>query len=361
MLRTFNFKKVNDSVDAVVEQALELARQVYENKISDTYKEDNINVLKGMGKFMTEGTRFEKAYEDKGLALFSNPQVYRSGAVRENFNLVISQIVSAIVPEVVNADFARYIAEVHQVGFGDTARFLIESNDLFRVNMKAEGVRKGVDQPIFDNELTVNAHPYSVDTSVDFYHIASGVFNIGSFGVRIAKSFQAFIFINAVKGMTEAATKFGTSYSANGVTPELFGDLRDKVSAANGGAQVVAIGTRVALSNLSLEGNFQVQIGEEMNKVGYLDQYLGVPLIGLDNVIVPGTTNSTNVKLALSNDIIYLVPMMGDRPVKIVFEGDQISVEFDPAHTADSRYGISVEMRIGVAAICGSKYGIINL
>lgn len=166
--------------------------------------------------------------------------------------------------------------------------------------------------------------------------------------------------MKAVKGMTEAATKFGSAYSANGVTPELFGDLRDKVSAANGGAQVVAIGTRVALSHLSLEGNFQVQIGEEMNKVGYLDQYLGVPLIALANPLVPGTTNST-AKLALSNDVIYLVPMMGDRPVKIVFEGDEITVAFDPTHTSDKRYGISVEMRIGVAAICGSKYGIINL
>lgn len=59
--------------------------------------------------------------------------------------------------------FSRFIAEVHQVGYGETARFIIESNDLFKVNSKAEGVRKGVDQPIFDDEITVNARPCTID------------------------------------------------------------------------------------------------------------------------------------------------------------------------------------------------------
>lgn len=166
MLQLFNYKHTNDSLDAIVDQALSLARQTYEGKKSEDYTEINNSVLKGVGKYITSGTQFEKAYEEKGLSLFKNPQVTRNTAVRENFNVVISQIVTAIVPEVVNDAFSRFIAEVHQVGFGDTARFIIQSNDLFRVNMKAEGVRKGVDQPIFDNEITVNAQAYTIDKIV---------------------------------------------------------------------------------------------------------------------------------------------------------------------------------------------------
>lgn len=182
----------------------------------------------------------------------------------------------------------------------------------------------------------------------------------GNFGLKIALSYRAFIFTSAIKGMAKAVTEFGNAYAANGVTPELFGDLREKVSAANGGMGVIAIGTAVALSSLSLQGNYQVEIGEEMNKVGYLDQYLGVPLMALNNPVVPGTVNG-DVKLALDNKKIYLVPVAGDRPVKIVFEGNEVAVNFDPEHTSDKRYGISVEYRFGVSAVCGSKYGIINL
>jgi hypothetical protein len=123
---------------------------------------------------------------------------------------------------------------------------------------------------------------------------------------------------------------------------------------------VVAIGTAVALSSVTLQGNFQVEIGEEMNKVGYLDQYLGVPLVALKNVLVPGTTN-TSATLALADNKIYMVPVAGDRPVKILFEGNEASVEFDPEHSSDSRYGITVSLRAAVSAICGAKYGLITL
>jgi len=97
-----------------------------------------------------------------------------------------------------------------------------------------------------------------------------------------------------------------------------------------------------------------------MNKVGYLDQYLGVPLIALKNVLIPGTTNST-ADLVLDDHIIYLVPVAGDRPVKIVFEGNEVSVAYDPEHTSDVRYGLTITLRVGVSAICGAKYGTIAI
>ena len=97
-----------------------------------------------------------------------------------------------------------------------------------------------------------------------------------------------------------------------------------------------------------------------MNKVGYLTQYLGTPVVALKNVMVPGTVNGT-ADLVLNDKKIYLVPAAGQRPVKIVFEGEEVSVTFNPDETSDKRYGISVELRVGIAAVCGQKYGTINL
>lgn len=353
-------KSADESFNSLVDCTLDLARNCYEGNKPSDYESKNKELLEAMGKKAVEGTRYEADFEVEGLKLYNRPMVKTNGTVRDNFNAVIAQVVNAIVPEVVNDTFSKFIAEVHQVGYGETARFIIESNDLFKVNSKAEGVRKGVDQPMFDDEITVNAHPITIDAAIDWYPFAAGVFDMGNFALKIGRSFMAYIFLKAVKGMTQATTEFGAAYTVNGVSPELFGKLRERVSAANGGMHVLAIGTAVALSHCSLEGNFQVEIGEEMNKVGYLDQYLGVPLIGLRNVLVPGTTNG-DAELVLPDNIIYMIPVGGAKPVKIVFEGDEIAVSYDPEHTSDKRYGISIEMRVGVEAVLGAKYGTIIL
>lgn len=361
MRKIFNYTRTEDeSFNTLVDCTLDLARASFEGKKPADYEAKNRELLEGIGKKMAEGTRYDAKYEAEGLAIYKNPMVNKNTQVRENFDAVLSQVITCIVPEVVNEQFANYIAEVHQVGWGETARFEIESNDLFKVNSKAEGVRKGVDQPMFDDEVTVHAHPITIDAAIDWYPFAAGVFDMGNFALKIARSFAAYIFLKAVKGMTQATTAYGAAYKTNGVTPTLWGTLKQRVEAANGGMGVVAIGTAVALSNVSLSGNYQVQIGEEMNKVGYLDQYLGTPLIGIHNVLIPGTTN-TSADLALPDDVIYMVPVAGARPVKILFEGEQISVAFNPDNTSDRRYGISIEMRVGVAAICGVKYGTIEL
>lgn len=361
MLKYFEYNRSTDAeFNSVVDGALDLARQSYEGRKSADYAEKNVLLIDSMLKKSIEGTRYEAQFEAEGRAMFNNPMVRNNSTFRDNFNAVISQIVTAIVPEVVNDTFSRYIAEIHQVGFGETGRFLIESNDLFRVNAKAEGVRKGVDQPMYNNEITVNARPYEISTHIDFYPLVAGVFDMGNYALKIGRSFAAHIFLKAIKGMTEATTEFGEAYAANGVTPEDFGTLRDRVSAANGGMGVIALGTTVALSHLTLDGNFQVEIGEEMNKVGYLSQYLGTPVVALRNVLVPGTTNDKAL-LALDDKKIYLVPAAGDRPVKIVFEGNEVTVAYDPDHSSDSRYGLTLSMRYGISAICGAKFGLINL
>ena len=357
---TYNRQIGDEAFNNLVDCTLDLARASFEGKKAADYEEKNKELLTAMGKQAVQHTPYEALYETEGLQSFNRSMVRNNQAVRDNFNAVLAQVVTAIVPEVVNDEYERYIAEIHQVGYGETARFQIESNDLFKVNQKAEGVRKGVDQPMYDNEYTVNAHPIEISTHIDWYPFAAGVFDMGNFALKIARSFSAYIFLKAIKGMAAAETKFGAAYAANGVTPTLWGTLKQRVRAANGGMNVIAIGTEVALSNVDRGGNFQVEIGEEMNKVGYLDQYLSTPLIALKNVLVPGTTNGS-ATLALSDKKIYFIPVAGDKPVKIVFEGNEVAVTYEPKETSDVRMGITVTMRVGIAAICGSKFGIITL
>lgn len=163
MKKYFEYNRSTEDFNDVVDSALELARATYENKKPADYMDKNKILLENLGKYGVQGTRYEAEFEASGLEIYKKPMVGKNLSVRENFDAVIAQIVTCIVPEVVNDAFEGFIAEIKQVGFGETARFIIESNDLFKVNSKAEGVRKGVDQPMFDKEITLSAHPITVD------------------------------------------------------------------------------------------------------------------------------------------------------------------------------------------------------
>ena len=260
-MEMYTYAHRGDASDGIADGALLLAKAQLGNP-KDFRTEDYAAKVKSLdealGKYITTNTPFQADFEKNGLEIFKNPLVNQSLYVRENFNAVVSQVVSPIVPLTVNNVFERFLAETKQIGYGETARFIIESNDLFKVNSKGEGVRGGVAQPMYNNELVVNPHPYEISTSVDWYALAAGVFDIGSFGLKIGRSFESHIFLKIIAAMVSATTQFGANYTTNGVTPTLWGTLREKVSAANGGMQVIAIGTAVALSHVSLEGNFQI-------------------------------------------------------------------------------------------------------
>lgn len=371
MIKMFSYNKAGLDASAIniVEGTLELARQAYENKKAADYNEKNSFICGAMANYAIAGTKFEARLEgiedeekkiEAARKLFEDATVRNNPTVHANFAIILAQVINAINPEVSNDIFTRFIAETRQIGYGDTATFQIESNDLFAVKDQAEGIRRTVDQPMWDDEITVPTHRVSLSSHIDWYPFAAGRFDMGYFAVKIAKSFAAYIFVKAIKGMVAATAEFGAAYQAAGVSVQNWGTLQQRVKAANGGMNVIAIGTPIALAAANLGGNYQVMIGEEMNKVGYLDQYLNTPLVAIDNVLAAGAVNSTGA-LLIPDDVIYMIPVAGDKPVKIVFEGNQTTVSDDPEKTSDERYGITVSLRLGVSAVCGSKFGTINL
>ena len=168
---SYNAASVDASAIDIIEGTLALARQTYDAVKDTDYSEKNKVLCGAMAKYAIADTKFAARIADlpkeeqnaAALKLFSESMVRNNVQVRSNFEIVLAQVINAIVPEVSNDIFSRFIAEVRQVGFGDTADFKIESNDLFAVKEIAEGVRRGVDQPMYDDEITVHAHPIAID------------------------------------------------------------------------------------------------------------------------------------------------------------------------------------------------------
>ena len=358
MFTAYNFHEGTQEFNDIINSAVELTRCEYEGiKV-----EDKATKLKDLNAAITKYCFTKTRYENDETATLKNPQVNHDPIVRSNFDAVIAEIINAVAPAVASADYAEFFADVQQVGWGETARFIIHSNDLFKVNEIAEGVGRGTLQPIYDDEITVNTGKVEVATSIDFYQVASGVFDWGVLGAKLGKSIAAYVFLKIVAAMTSAASQLG-GYTASGFSDANWINLEQLVSAANGGnVAVYGIGTLKALNAVipSTVG-LQYGLGKEIVDKGHLDKYLGAKLIPIDQVLVPGTINSATPKFAIPDNIIYVIAAAKDKPAKVVYEGDQIVVEHSEKETTDRKYTISIQMRIGTAAIVGSKFGILTL
>lgn len=363
MITVFNYRQSDDEIfNTIVDGVAESIRFTLEEKRDDKYDEMQRAICSNIAKYIVKDTpRYAKDFEQKGSEILKNGNVTRNQTVRDNFNAVIAQIINVAIPTTTSKVFGDSFMEMHQVGWGDTARFLISSNDLFQVNEIAEGVLRGVLQPIYNDEITVNCGTMEVATSIDWYAVASGNFDWGMFGKRAGASFGGYILLKAIGALASATTDLGAAYTAAGVTTTQWSTIVERVSSANGGATVYGLGTLNALNKaIPSEVGLQYGLGTEVAKEGFLDKYLGARLVPIDQVIVPGTVNST-AQLAIPNDTIYLIATDQYKPVKVVFEGDSVVVENVPNRTSDKTYTVSMQMKIGVAAVVGSKFGTITL
>lgn len=362
MLKMYNYNRKSDEFNYIVDEAVQFAAAQLQNKTIENREERLSNLNEAIVKYCVSGTRFEAEYETKGAKVFNDPRVQKNNDVLENFNAIIAEIINPILPMVSNEDFIRFFADVRQIGWGDTARFIVKSNELYKVNDVAEGVLRGTMQIIHDNEVTINTKNVEIVTEVDFYQVASLNFDFGDFGLRAARSFEQYIFLKVIAALSAATGVNGAIYSASGFSKANWSTIAQKVSAANGGTPVWAIGSLGALNNVvPAETGLQMGLGQRLADEGFLEKFMGVRLVCLDPAFATPYGVNVNGDLAFADDEIYFIGVGAYKPIGIVYEGDTLVVERDYTHTPDKTYRIKIGMRVGVGAILGSKFGLLEL
>lgn len=361
MMTMYSYKHGTQEFNDIIDEAKFFAIAKMNKEVIADLAERVANHDAAIVRYCVAGTRFEKEFEEKGLEICKDPRFQKNTDVLENYNVVIAEIINAILPEVAARDLIAPFAEIRQVGWGDTAKFIVESNELYKVNEIAEGVNRGVLQPIFNNEVTVNTVKTEVAASIDWYPVAAGVFNFGDFGYRYARSFEQYLFLKVVKALAAGATTLGAAYNVNGFSNANYTTLVERISAANGGSDVYVLGTLTALSQvIPSQVGLQYGLGKEIADNGHLDKYIGAKLIPINQVFAYNTINTTGA-LAIPDDVLYFVPVYGDKAIKIVVEGNSSVVERDPDYTPDRTYRIRIQEYTGVQAVIGSKFGRMTL
>jgi hypothetical protein len=319
------------------------------------YEKDSAEFNELFMKYCVEGTVFE--WTD--LDMVKNPQV-RNRDFMDRFFAVVSQVMTPVIPAVVSTAIMN-LAEVKDIALGDTAQFIVKSNELFQVNEFGEGIHMGATQRLYNEEVVVNPTLKEITVDVDWYWVATGKMDFGEWAYKVGVSFGAYINKLIYSTMVSSITDIPAAYKANSFSDANFLNISQRVEAANAGAKCYVYGTKTALGSILPSNSYmQVLLGEEWSKVGYIAQYKSVPVMEIDQILVPGTVNGA-ATFGIDNTYLWFMPMGGYKPVKLVFEGAAWTTQDDSTKTSDKTQNLVIQRRMGVKLIVGSRYGSITL
>mgnify|MGYP006903495555 CR=1 FL=1 len=219
MKQIFSYNKFNDEVaDSLVETLVTLSQKSLEGKGNTAdYQDANNQFSEAFMKFCVESAGMTWT----GMDMIKNPMVYKKQSFLETFDTIMAGAITPVVPTVAAMGYEQ-LYDVVQVGFGDSAKFEVDSNELFIVNSMAEGIARGGVQTASNTEYTIAAKREQVALYVDWYHVASLKQDFGKLVAKIGASFAAYIQARLAKVMASAitdASKHGIAgYIANGMT-----------------------------------------------------------------------------------------------------------------------------------------------
>lgn len=271
---------------------------------------------------------------------------------------VINSLVDMVIPDVVADAYGRF-SEIRNIGFGDSNVFDIKSSDLFYVTKNGNNRRHVTAQRQFTGQTALIPVNRSITVQTDLYRILCGKEDLASYAMKVALSIEAEIAKDIYSALSSSYSGLTANFKEAAFTQAAFLKLRNRVSAANGGAKTYVYGTEVALSSILPTSDYlKMGLGETYNSVGYLPVYMNTGLIGLSQKI---NWDSADYDFAIADNELFFIASNSQSLVKVVFEGETISVNDAQLSNANMTMDTSLHKRWAVGIVSNSKYGILRL
>ena len=273
-------------------------------------------------------------------------------------NAVINKLVDMVIPDILSEDLLN-VAEVVQIGYGDSAEFDIKSSDLFYVSKTGNSRRHVEAQRQFTGHTSIPVSNHVITTETDMYRVLAGKESPAEYAMKVVLSIEAEIAKDIMAAITSSFSTLTAHFKESAYDEKAFQKLATRVTAANGGARAVAMGTDLALSTVLPSNEYlKMGLGEDYTKVGYLPVFKKVPLIGISQKI---DWTSEDYGFALPDDYIYFISPGAPKLVKIVIEGGSLSFSDDYASNGNLTQVSSLHKRFGVGLVTNSKFAIMKV
>lgn len=298
--------------------------------------------MSGMGELKTKSDV---------MKAFSNPMFLSV------FNSIQTEAIAGIIVKAQSPQLLA-MANIETVDYGDSYTWEIEAKGLPVAQRASRMSNVTIDQTAGVKSLTITPQEYSMGVTMDFSRI---IYNDYDFGKQIAK---------VALGMLYAQQKLisGLIFDTN-KTPlyqATFDQLKyvsmaETIKAVNGGAEVVAYATKVALNKLGATiATNGFLLKDELIKEGYIGSPFGIPTVIIDQATdfsAPFVNGELASKLA-EDDRIILISGVGDKPVKLVRENYIRITQQNNTSGATNKLRYSYYMAFDAGIVTQQHYGI---
>ena len=285
-------------------------------------------------------------------------------------------ILTPILPRVYS-EAVDIFADVYEIGFGETQVITIGSNDIVVFSDSAWGASRSVPRNRFySKDYTLNPQPKTAQINAKWTQLVGNNVDFGQFFANIAAGMYAKTMAMWNAAMTAAVADTSLVPSNLSVTfdTQNWVKLANRLAAVNNTAisNIMAFGSYPALAqvlptdvtgstNVNMDAAIATLLGADYVRAGYLGEYMAIRLMPLQDVIIPGTQNTT-VSTLLSDSLIYMMAGNGRKPMAIGYNSNTpIQLEVEPSKAGDMEMAINITTALDLVAIFEDHIGVCSI
>ena len=276
---------------------------------------------------------------------------------------VVGTLIDAIVPVVIEKKMGVY-TNIQYGGFGDSMRIDVKPNDLFVVSKAGRNQRTVDFQRQYSGTQYIVPENRAITVFVNLYRVLCGLDSLAEFAMKAILSLEAQISKEVYSALTTALGNLPTTPTAGALQITAAGGvvnkqatirLADAVSAYNGGAPVMMVGTRTALSHV---------IPDTADGFRYLDASVAYfkNVWGIDTLALEQVADWQNkYGLVLDDSKIFLISPSSQKLVQLFYEGSTITNVVDAKDSADLTTATTMNKSYGIGIATNAIAGLINI
>lgn len=272
---------------------------------------------------------------------------------------LVEELIPVIIEEGFKDEDAIFsLVDYRNIAEGDEAEFEIEGNSLFMVADAAAGVR-GVRRQRIDStqSVPVKASVKIVRVYEELSRLMSGKVSFDKFIDNVAKAFKQQVLADAYKAIdaiSEQTAGLNSTYVVAGsLNEDALIELISHVEAATG-KEARIYGTKAALRKITT-AVVSDEAKSDLYSMGYYGKFNGTEMVCLRQAHKPGTA-----AFAL-NDNKLLIVAGGDRPIKVVNEGDGLIIDREATDNNDLTKEYIYAQPFGVGVALAQVLGVFTI
>lgn len=273
----------------------------------------------------------EVSYEALNATLQANineiagtPQLWR-----ENKNIVFSLIeetLKEVTPKTVLETYGMF-ADVQTVSQGDTVTFK-KKIGMTRAKQFVTRVALAGRYEVFElgeDKFDIKTTAYGGAARIGIEEFLDGRVQWADYLTIINEGMAEAVYKEIARALVAAIQTFPATNKVSGAAFDeaQFDRLLQTVSAY--GSPVIYCTLEAAMTLVPANNMISENMKDERWTRGYYTKYKGTPVV----VLPQSFTDETNSKKVIDPALIYIFPTNGEKPVKIVFEGDTLVKEFE--------------------------------